>query len=529
MLEYLELIRPHGAAHPLLLAAALLVLLLGTSAILSGGIDSILRRGITTFAVAVAAAALVAYPAVAFWYAAGPHYFDHAEPTMAVVSWVAWSGQPLYHGIASAERYSHIYGPLTFLIQGAALAALGPSIVVSKMVGAVAGVAGLVLTVLAVRRETTWQRAVVVSGAAALFLLTFRNYSFWARPDSLQVAAAGAALAATVMLRGHAAAVLGGVAVGALLNLKITGALYALPVLVLLRQRHGRLALVVAAMIAIATSLLPFVLLPDASVSGYLSWIDLSRRTGLQLALVRRNAEWALFLTIAIMIARVAAGPRARVTPVEWALAIGTCGVVIAASKPGAGPYHLMPLVPIVAYCTAVRLGRAPLAMPRVHSCAACACITVLLVVAAAQQVQFVSTMIERRAIDDVGDVERFLAAHDGRVEMAYGRTERLSHARPLLAFRNRATLIDQPAVREHQLQGIAVPPATTSAIAGCVAAWWLVPKGEEPFSGVNGYPAVLLLPLYPEDMRRAFSAAHVLVGQTEYFDVWRCRAAVTP
>jgi hypothetical protein len=314
------------------------------------------------------------------------------------------------------------------------------------------------------------------------------------------------------------------VAVGALLNLKVTGVFYALPILALVLQRHGRVALGITTMVAIATSALPFALLPDASVGNYVTWIELSRRTGLQLVLLQRNAEWAVFLTAAVVIARSIGVPNWRTAPIEWALAIGACGVVIAGSKPGAGPYHLLPFVPVVAYLAAVRLGRGELAMSRVPLGAACAYVTVLVSVAAAQQLQFVSTMMDRRAMSDVRDIERFLASHSGRVEMAYGRTERLSHGRPLLAFRNRWTLIDQPAVREHQLQGIPVPSVTASAVGRCEVAWWLVPKGEAPFSGVNSYPAVLLRPLYPEEMRAAFFAAHVLVEQTEHFDVWQCR-----
>jgi hypothetical protein len=201
-------------------------------------------------------------------------------------------------------------------------------------------------------------------------------------------------------------------------------------------------------------------------------------------------------------------------------------GVVIAAAKPGAGSYHLLPFLPTIAYVVARNVARISpastieAAVPR----AAVAFVIVAIAVAVAQQAQLWSTMRVRRVAQEIGDIESFASTHRGVIEMGYGSTETASLARPVLTFRNNSYLLDQPAIREHQLAGVEIPRSTVDALAACRVNYWLIPKGEKPFSGVNGYAAVLLRPLYSEDFRRTFFATHARVGETTYYDVWQCR-----
>ena len=81
----------------------------------------------------IGAIGISVYAAVAIWYAVvARSYYDFAEPTVASIAWLFDRGLPIYHAIDAAERYSHIYGPLAFMIPGWFLAAVGPSILTSK-------------------------------------------------------------------------------------------------------------------------------------------------------------------------------------------------------------------------------------------------------------------------------------------------------------------------------------------------------------------------------------------------------------
>jgi hypothetical protein len=534
MLEIIDAFRIQFSGRPLLLVAAVLALLLTIKRRdLGRPPESTSNDAVVGIVAAIGIVGLLAYPAIALWYARDPHFFDNAEPTIPSVAWIFHVGLPVYPAIDAAERYAHIYGPVAFIVQGTALAWFGPSIWVSKCVGAAGGLAALAFVAGALRRHASWSRTAVLTGVCALALLTFRHTSFWNRPDSLQLLGVSASLYCAGLRQWQWAALLAGAASGGLWNLKFTGPLYSVPVLALLYCRFGRLAVAVSLATAATVAAIPFVLFSNVSFGHYLDWVRLSGQTGLLLSTLRQNIEWAAFLTFPLLLARFFPPSRpseqAPSLLPEAALLVGMCGVVVAAAKPGAGPYHLMPFIPITTCLVAQRLADWPMTMSdRVARRAVVAFVAVALVIAIAQQTQLIATMLERRTTHDVSDIVRFMDGHQGVVEMGYGRTETLSHARPILVFRNNSYLIDQPAVREQQLQGLALPAATIEAVAHCRVNYWLIPKGEAPFSGVNGYAAVLLRPLYPDVLRQRFAATHVRREVTDYFDVWECRGGAS-
>lgn len=478
---------------------------------------------------------LLTYPLAAAWYASDPHFFDNAEPTMVAIGWLFHVGKPLYHLPDAAERYAHIYGPLAFMFHGAALGTFGPGIGVSKGLGVAAGLASLAFGYGAIRYHAGVQRSLVLTGVCALVLLLFRHYSFWTRPEPLQLMAASAALLFAVSARGWTGAILVGLASGILWNLKFTGPLYSLPVFVLLHRRTGWRGTSLAVGAGLAAAVAPFLAFSNVSPGNYLAWVALSARTGLLLSTLRQNLEWAAYLCLPLLLSYYAVPRQHRPQGPEWravliALLLGMLGVVVAAAKPGAGSYHLLPFVPLIMYIVAWQaagFSRAAEIDPAVPL-ASIAFLVTAAVVALAQQALVLTTMNERRALREIDDIEQFASTHEGVIEMGYGRTEALTLERPVLVFRNNSYLLDQPAVREHQLEGLEIPPATLDAIAHCRVRYWLIPKGEPPFSGRNPYAAVFLRPLFSDEFRRVFTATHTTVGSTAYYDVWQCQATPT-
>jgi hypothetical protein len=535
MLDVLEVFRVRAADHPLVLTLAALAVLLFCRRLWRTAVDragSLLLRA----AAIASAASLLVYALSAIWYAADPHFFDNAEPTMIAVGWLFHAGQPIYPSIDAAERYAHVYGPLAFMIHGSLLGAVGPSIQASKALGAIAALSSLALVFVSARRRTTPMRALVITGASALVLLMFRHYSFWTRPEPFELLAVAAAMTFAGGGRSAATAIVG-VAAGVLVNLKFTGPLYVLPAFARLRSQHGWFAVVFAAAIAAAGAALPFAAFPNVSFGNYVSWLSHSASTGIVPVTLARNIEWAAFSMLPFLVGHFTARPdhsdkRAGIDT-AIALAVAMTAVSIAGAKPGAGPYHLIPFVPVIAYLIAWQA--APPDQPTqwsasdglrrpIATLALVAFVATSASIAIAQQVYLVTTMAERARVDDLADIRAFAQAHDGVIEMGYGKTEWLTLERPVLVFRNNSYLIDQPAVREYQLQGIEWPSATIAAIESCRVDYWLVAKGEEPLSGVNVYPQVRSQPLYPNTVRRAFFENYERVDATTYFDVWRCR-----
>ena len=525
MLEAIDRFRILFGARPLFITLAILALLLLSDRLLGRKRDTRWSPATTRTLGIVGITALLAYLATLIWYTLDQHFFDNAEPSVIAIAWLFHLGQPIYHAPASAERYAHIYGPLAFMIHGAALGALGPSLLISKGLSAGAAALGILLTFLAVRRHATGWRALTLAGVQALLLMGFKNFSYWTRPEPLQLLAVAAALLTATAGRGIGAAIGVGLASGVLWNLKLTGPLYSVPIFVLFQQRAGWRACIIAAAVGSIAAVLPFVLFENVSLANYLYWFRLSARTGLLLSTLKQNLEWAVYFCVPLLVAYFAAPVRVHRSLGEGGLAAAMAVLAIAAAKPGAGPYHLMPFLPTIAYLVARRTSafdRRTVVEPMVARVAV-AFVAAAVVVAVAQQATFVATMLERRTRDDAGDIERFARAQQDAVAMGYGATEAFSLARPVLTFHSGRYLIDQPAVREHQLEGIDIPPATLDALARCRIKYWLIPKGEAPFVGRNVYAAVFFRPIFSDAFREAFHAAYDKTGSTEYYDVWQC------
>jgi hypothetical protein len=529
MLDLLEIFRIRFAGRPLLLCLA--IALTTWVVVRRRPLGKAARSQLAWAPAAAGAIALATYAAIAIGYASDDHYFDAAEPTITAVGWLFALGQPLYHDVDAAARYAHIYGPMAFISHGLVLRAFGPSIEASKLLGAIAALASLACTWLALRRTTTNLRAWTLTGGCALVYLMFRNYTFWTRPEPLQLLCVGAGLLAALTTRSAGGSVALGLCMGVLWNLKITGPLYALPLLVLVAHRAGTWPVLVAVVAAIVAAAAPFAL-PNVSFTAWLTWVRLSAHNGLLLALLRQNIEWTAFLLLPLLVAFYPARAGDRPADREWRWFAGTLvlamiGVAIAASKPGAGPYHLMPFVPLIAYGAAAALrGRDALAPDRSARVLTGAWIAAACLVALVQQTSFLRTMQARDASDEASDLRAFLAAHPTLVvEMGYAGDDRLTFARPSLLFRTGAYTIDAPAVQEHQLSGVTLPPATLDAIHRCHTDVWLIPRGFAPFEGPNRYPQMQRAPLFSDAFKAAFHEAYVHDGTTRYYDVWRCRA----
>jgi hypothetical protein len=141
------------AGRPLLLAVLLALI---AAALLRGRAAT---RAATLTAMAGGLAALAAYAGIAALYAVDPRYFDPAEPTIPIVGWLFTLGEPIYHDVDADARYAHIYGPLAFILPGLVLQALGPGIVVSKLLGVAGGLGSLALTYASLRTAAGRGRA----------------------------------------------------------------------------------------------------------------------------------------------------------------------------------------------------------------------------------------------------------------------------------------------------------------------------------------------------------------------------------
>jgi hypothetical protein len=528
MPDWLQLFEIARFGRPLVLSAIVYAALWASTRVLH--VPSIPTRAVAADRLLVLACgiACVAFIAIATWYGCDRRYYDFAEPTMPAVAWMFEIGKPLYPVTTAAERYAHIYGPMAFIPYGAAIRLFGPDdLIVTKWPGAAAGVVSLVFVFVTLRSRVSTARSIVFTGYSALLLLVFRNAAFWSRPDSLELLCTSIAVWSVARPRplGWLAV---GVTAGILCDLKFSGPLYCLPLFVILLQHSRTRGVALAIETAALIAAVPFIAFQNVSLHGYLSWILLSARNGIVWSTLRLNVEWVLFLMAPLAIAAGLSARQQRSAtvsrPVSGALVIAMCSVAILASKPGAGPYHLLPFLPMLALLTALQLDGIP-SDDRQVRLLTFTYTAVAAVIALAQQSSFISTLREIDAGGPSADVTRFIDAHAGAViQIGYSSDERTTFVRPLVVFRSNLYLLDQPAIQEHQLAGVEIPDATKMALRACAVNYWLIPRAGEPFSAVNRYPAMHGRPLFDTSFRRAFFEAYERSARTEYFDVWTCR-----
>ena len=467
------------------------------------------------------------YLALVCWYLGREQYADPAEPTIAAVAWLFRLGQPIYHALDSPERYSHIYGPMAFIIPSWSLAVVGAGIRSSKIPGAVAAVAALAIVFALVYRVAGRRLALFLTGVLAGLCLMFQHYTFWIRPDSIQFLSAAVALFAVVatavpVITGP----LLGIATGLLIGLKITGGLYAVPAFALLLARRRYRSILVAASVTCAVATAPF-LLHEVSFSNYLRWIRISAGNGLELRALRGNFEWALFLLLPLlpMLGRRSVGSEERM--LGWSLAGSMPIVACAASKPGAGPYHLIPFLPAVIYATALVLHESAPSRRETanHAAGVAAFLGSMAIVAFFQTSYFVWSASRTPGAPVVQDITRFAELHPtASIQMGYSDVnEALTFVRPVLVFRQGSYLLDAPAIQEFQMSGIELPAATIRAIEDCQVDSWLIAKGGQPFLLPNRYPLTGHAPIFDAPFRLAFLRTYRRTSSTQFFDVWEC------
>jgi hypothetical protein len=488
------------------------------------------RRGWPALPTAILA--ICTYLAIVAWYLFKEPYYDFAEPTMAAVAWLFHLGQPVYHTFDAAARYSHMYGPMAFIIPGWFLAAAGPGIMASKGAGILAGLLGLGIMYRVTRSATGRRNAILLTGVFVMLCLMYRNLSFWLRPDSYLLLFTSSTLLAATWRRQWLAAIGVGLGTGLLLNLKITGVLYALPAFGLLMARFGVWPVAVAGGTTAVTALLPFVAFDNVSLANYLLWIRMSAKNGLMFTTLRQNVEWALFLLIPLAPTMLAAPPAwLSIAGRRWlygSFLLGLAGVVVAASKPGAGSYHLMQFWPFVIYAVALHADALPAALrtDALYRAGRLAFVIVITLIAFTQQVVFVAATKLTDHVDAIADLTAFADANPGKtIDMGFANDrDRLTYFRPALVFKTGHYLIDPPAVQEYQMSGIDLPAATLDALRRCAVDLWLIPQGSTPFNGPNKYPMTGYRELFPDSFKQAFFDHYEHTRDTRYFQVWSCR-----
>lgn len=488
----------------------------------------------------LALVATTAYVVLLVVYCAAAVFNDHIEVNVGAIASALHRGQPPYHGVTGLASYELPYGPNVFLVLAGSIAVFGASVFSLKLPCFLACIATGALVFDVLRHRVTRRCA---SGAWLLFLVYLAYYDesvYWCRPEPFLLfgSAVGVWLVRTHALKRTYLVVLAHAALVAwMVNLKITGILYVLPILVLLAGSIGIARATLAALLGVAMALAVFAW-PAFSLGAYATVLSKTARHGLAVGDCVLGASAALFLLGPIAVARWLhlAGPPVAPARPRWpvpyrtlvASVVATC---VIAAKPGAGCHHLLPFLPIgidafVDGIDGAERTRISAHAARVSTMAGRAVFAIVVVSCAVANV-FLLSERTARARGRASEVRTLLAEHAGTdVQMGYSTDAAYEQTfeRILIAF-DRPLYLDAGSQIDSTGAGLSATQMLGGSVGACRPRIWLLPRGE-PFSLRSRYRASSTdeQTVFDPRFRAEFAARYVRIESTETYDVYLCR-----
>jgi hypothetical protein len=524
---------PHEREFGLLLAAAL------GSLALFAGLRRLPRSWRFRGPVLVAMLAIVAGAcAQAALYASHPVLFDSYEASVACVTGLFGSPQPLIHGLGAPYRYVQMgYGPILYLWNWLFLRALGPSIEACKAGPVASHCAAIVLMAWVARRKTSrhaWlcPRGLTASAVLALLLAYFSYWAFWMHPDAhlVLLAVLGGLAVEHRAWSARTRSVVLGVALGVAVNLKVTAPIYFLPFMVVFFEREGmertKLSLVVALLVAAVPYLLPGVSLPD-----WIRWTALLRRQGMKSSEVLvweqlRGLFYVCPLIVMVALACLRMPHWRRVNYLHClACVVSTAAVGVIACKRGASEHHFMALFPALIHAVvrnpAVRVFGVDL-----RTALAAGYVVTLGLADWYKQAALYRLNLEARETgpEYVQEIQGFLANHPGKtVEMGTaGDSVGTALFRPLLVYAGQPYFVDIGTVMDLDSVGMnRMPDEIIRRVLRCQSDFFLFPQTGPPLHTPNVYETGHFA--YDPRYIDAFNASYRKVDATAHYDVYAC------
>jgi hypothetical protein len=498
-----------------------------------------------TLAVTMLATVLMAHY---FWamatYLGSPIIDNNIVAHFAVQAQSLLAGGELYGALDAANRGSSLYGPTGYLTQIPTMLLVSDPILGAKLSGVLLALGSLAL--LAWRLWVLGGIQTAASGVAFFLLVeTWQaaNVSYWSRSDSLLIFGCTLGFAAVMGKRPGLAVFLAGLGGGLAAGGKITAAFCFLPVAWIILRRWGWLWFGLWTALAVAWTLLPFILLDGISLPNYLDWlVSVGGGHDLIVSTAIKSLRQSVLILAPALLLLLAAGRGVsrrllvRDLSVQALLILGIsfAFIIVLSSKEGAGSYHLLPLVPATALLAAWswhRLGRdnkAPWTRRRSVAIVMLAVAWFGMAVHRGVKYQRIYRGYVAR-MDHLADARRDLegirSRHAGRtMAMGYAGGSwddpefHRSYLRPLL--NTGENFLDFPAVMDAQGAGIPLPEATRCKMRSRPYDYFVIPRGGRPFSSRSHYRAYVERMVF-EDLGEIFQANYHLVESTEYFDLW--------
>jgi len=484
----------------------------------------------------LAAVSFALYLGQVWIYLSYPGYVDPTETMVASASYLASRGQEVYPLPETGDLYGSLYGPAVFLINGAVLR-LDPSVLGSKLQGVAALLLAIGVTWQVMRLRLADELAALLALATfVVLLLPYGQYAYYNHGDPFLILASALSLAA-LRLRGFPAAAVIGLLMGFAACLKLHGFIYVTPAAFCLvgREDTARRRLALAAMMAGSAVLAvaaPF-MVPNVSLVGYLRYLALAGHHGLRLIVFCLNLVFASAFCAPVVWLLVWRRP-VLAREDRWLVggfALAGTVVVIIGSKVGAGPHHLLPLIPVGLYVAAAITARSAEGRPiplRVRNLWAVALLVALLGnhIGFAQSyggVSYYALYRSEPAMHEAIDELREMARTYPGAQMGASDDQHFSDVFPavVLVFEAKQLHLDNAAWLDLATGGVS-SSAPIRFLNDCRIPSWILPAEGPPFSLGNHYTGQ---PLFSDEFRSTFFANYQPAKTGRFYRAWTCRA----
>jgi len=481
-------------------------------------------KPLTATVVRTASAVLVAFGVIApVVYLFLPQYVDHIEAHVAIVAMNGLAGMPTHPDWTSTDgAYGMLYGPLLYQLISAPLL-ISKSIAATKILplvaylGSIAAMAAVgARSVQGDRKDLTLYFVLVFVAAGA--------FSFWVRSEPFLVLSVSLACLATLALPPLAAIAAVGLLAGLATAIKIHAFLYLAPLaayILLTRIADWRTRLICAG-IALAGFAIGFLApfgfsLPHLVAFG--NYVRVMARHGLSPRLLVFNIFAAAVIVLPYLFGILSPPPAAdRLIQrgLQALTLLCVAAVVVIGAKPGSGPHHLIPFVPVMLlFCLETPAPRAPSSILLLTASAAAALVPVIAVI------QLMAGMAASAGDTRAQQVEaaRMATANPG---VEFGPSDdpfgQALKSRVAAAFAGSRFKYDTSAWLD--LSAAGVTPAQSPLLTDCTVKAWIIPNEGEPFSLTSDYTKA---PLFSPSFQAWFKATHRLSQRGRYYSLWTC------
>lgn len=405
----------------------------------------------------------------------------------------------------------------------------------SKIAGAVAGLGFCGVFAVACTRKYGALVAFLQVAFAVSICMLFEQFGYWNRPEPLLLVGVSLTLLATTLRSACASALMLGLGIALLVNLKIHSGLYVMPVVAgLLFQRRWQV-LFFGFFIAAIGLIGPFVFSEVFSLENYFQSLTAAANHSLSGSLFVGNILALLFFSVPLALfgARLHDSSSSEFEPGVISVAyLSTLGVVslvvcVIGSKTGAGSYHLIPLLPHLIWSIGHPLRDS---LPKTHLRMIPAAIFTAWAVAIIFSAGDSQAIVWRGARADQGaavvaDLRNIRTLYPNTtIQVGCGGPNSyfLYFYRPKLRSQGPVEFLDAAEWMDKQLSGKTFSPATLAAFQEGRFDIWLIPKHSVPFTQTSYYP--LQGGLFTDEFRSAFRSGYRLIGQSGFFDIYLAR-----